>query len=194
MLRDRTSCETKPSRHLRGDHAARRPDHVRHGLRPKPGSPTPGVRRADAIARGLAGARHRPRRRGGPVDAPRRGSPDRPGRHRPLGGAAWLPFDAETPSSGLANCLRDAGGSFIRPAPTWPTAVDGRRSGRADRAAIAQEGGDVDAGQGARPRSSAYLIYNVRLEGVPKGSYHAPQHLPLPAGWATRCSGSPATT
>lgn len=163
FLRDETLSD------IFADTAARRPDHVAMVCGEARITYAQALRRADAIARGLAA-------RGiGPGDVVglwmRRGADlliAQVGIAR--SGAAWLPFDAETPVERMANCLRDAGGSFILTSPDLADRLDGAGPVALTEPAIAQEGGDVDPrGRGLGPDHPAYLIYTSGSTGVPKG-------------------------
>ena len=89
-------------------------------------------------------------------------------------GAAWLPFDAETPSSRIAVCLQDAGAIGVltsqtmaerlqaAPCPVWINTDRQVRVSAGQRAPAARQ-------RGLTPAHPAYLIYTSGSTGTPKG-------------------------
>lgn len=81
-------------------------------------------------------------------------------------GAAWLPFDAETPAERVALCLEDAGAiglvcqdsTDVGKCPIWPVEA---LQGAVDEAPLRRVGAD--------PAQPAYVIYTSGSTGKPKG-------------------------
>jgi non-ribosomal peptide synthetase-like protein len=90
-------------------------------------------------------------------------------------GAAWLPFDADSPPERIAICLSDAEASGILTAPAFAARLTAACPAwtTATLAANSAEAGDparIDARSlGARPEDPAYIIYTSGSTGTPKG-------------------------
>lgn len=86
-----------------------------------------------------------------------------------LHGAAWLPFDADTPPERIANCLASAGaaGLVTRRADLKTLHGAGLRAWAYEDLLLAADQGPT--GCPARPSDPAYVIYTSGSTGQPKG-------------------------
>ncbi|MHB2169635.1 Pls/PosA family non-ribosomal peptide synthetase [Alsobacter sp. R-9] len=87
-----------------------------------------------------------------------------------MSGAAWLPFDAETPVERIVTCLGDAGGRFILTSADLLPRLDETGLEALVEATAARPGPAPDVrAAGLTPDHPAYLIYTSGSTGTPKG-------------------------
>ena len=90
-------------------------------------------------------------------------------------GAAWLPFDAETPLERIATCLEDASAKALLIAQQHAQSVQAQKDISAQTFTEADLLADLPADtvlhqrQGALPEHPAYVIYTSGSTGKPKG-------------------------
>ena len=90
-------------------------------------------------------------------------------------GAAWLPFDAETPLERIATCLEDAQAKALLIAQQHAHAVQAHQSitaqifSEVDLLTALPQGVDLRRREGAMPSHPAYVIYTSGSTGKPKG-------------------------
>ncbi|MDN0075724.1 amino acid adenylation domain-containing protein [Crenobacter sp. SG2303] len=85
-------------------------------------------------------------------------------------GAAWLPFDADTPVDRIAVCLDDAGASGLVCCDALLSALEGfpLPLWRAE-ALLTRVDGPLSRREGLEPKHPAYVIYTSGSTGKPKG-------------------------
>lgn len=87
-----------------------------------------------------------------------------------LTGAAWLPFDADTPPERVEICLRDAGALGLVCHPDMAARLSDTNLPRWTPEALqAAVDGPLRRREGLRPEHPAYVIYTSGSTGVPKG-------------------------
>lgn len=87
-----------------------------------------------------------------------------------LTGAAWLPFDADTPPERVEICLRDAGALGLVCHPDMAARLSDVNLPRWTPEALqAAVDGPLRRREGLRPEHPAYVIYTSGSTGVPKG-------------------------
>lgn len=83
-----------------------------------------------------------------------------------LAGAAWLPFEADTPPERMLVCLQDAGAQGLIASPD--VRLDGMQTYTPWALAMPVEG-PLKKREGLRPEHPAYVIYTSGSTGKPKG-------------------------
>ena len=85
-------------------------------------------------------------------------------------GAAWLPFDADTPLQRIADCLTDAGAQAIVVAAAWLEQAASLPIPQISHHTLAASpSGPLQRRQGLTPAHPAYAIYTSGSTGKPKG-------------------------
>ena len=88
-------------------------------------------------------------------------------------GAAWLPFDAETPLERVGDCLADAGARALVAGQAQAASAEGQVDcavlGEEDLVDPADDTVVDPRATGATPDTPAYLIYTSGSSGTPKG-------------------------